>query len=296
LISFSYVKPHGNLIIPYCWLDTDGTADPNAKVDPRYIGVDIGITGLENGRHEKLDFWFTNNTQIPGKRTLPDSMFNVAPESGVKNNDKNPWASPGTAPIHSPCGCGGGNPDGCSKLPDEEYGSCCGQCRGGGGVDDIGGGWAYGLPLENYDFPTPKTTKWKRGEPQEIVWYLGPNHWGGYQVRLCKLPENGKEYLTEECFQKNPLDFHGKYVWVREKNEDEYTKVVAQRTRDGTYPAGSQWTKNPYIPPETREHGYIKDYVMVPFHIEVGQYVLSFRWDCEHTSQIWNMCASVDIE
>ena len=33
------------------------------------------ITGLEDGRKEKLVLWFTNHTQIPGKRTIPDTMF-----------------------------------------------------------------------------------------------------------------------------------------------------------------------------------------------------------------------------
>ena len=85
-------------------------------------------------------------------------------------------------------------------------------------------------------------------------------------------------------------------VWVREKDEDEFTKLNAQRTRNGTYPLGSQWTKNPLIPPETREHGYIKDMVNVPSNIEPGEYVLSFRWDCELSSQVWSMCASIFIE
>ena len=34
------------------------------------------------------------------------------------------------------------------------------------------------------------------------------NHGGGYQYRLCALPEEGEfPELTEECFQKTPLDF-----------------------------------------------------------------------------------------
>ena len=36
------------------------------------------------------------------------------------------------------------------------------------------------------------------------------NHGGGYQYRLCALPPDGGSDLTrvtEECFQKTPLDF-----------------------------------------------------------------------------------------
>ena len=80
-------------------------------------------------------------------------------------------------------------------------------------MDDLGGGWAYGKPLEAYDnLPEPPITIWTRGETEELVWYVGPNHWGGYQVRICKLPENGRKYLTEECFQNTPLDFNGDLV------------------------------------------------------------------------------------
>lgn len=39
------------------------------------INVTFKIVGLEDGRHEKLVLWFTNNTHIPEKQTIPDSLF-----------------------------------------------------------------------------------------------------------------------------------------------------------------------------------------------------------------------------
>ena len=36
------------------------------------------------------------------------------------------------------------------------------------------------------------------------------------------------------------------------------------------------------------------DKVEVPKDLETGDYVLSFRWDCEQTPQIWNTCADVN--
>ena len=39
---FTLVEPHGNLIIPYSWLDTDGKG---MTISPSKIGEDIGITG-----------------------------------------------------------------------------------------------------------------------------------------------------------------------------------------------------------------------------------------------------------
>ena len=41
--AFTFVEPHGNLIIPYSWLDTDGKG---MTISPSKIGVDIGITGI----------------------------------------------------------------------------------------------------------------------------------------------------------------------------------------------------------------------------------------------------------
>lgn len=39
----------------------------------------------------------------------------------------------------------------------------------------------------------------------------------------------------------------------------------------------------------------IIDRVVVPKHLPTGEYMLSFRWDCEQTPQIWTQCADVTI-
>ena len=39
----------------------------------------------------------------------------------------------------------------------------------------------------------------------------------------------------------------------------------------------------------------LMDEVEVPADLEEGEYVLSFRWDCEATPQIWNSCANIKI-
>ena len=54
---------------------------------------------------------------------------------------------------------------------------------------------------------------------------------------------------------------------------------------------GTSYFHNPeFIFPWT-----IMDEVMVPENIEPGDYVLSFRWDCEQTPQVWNACSSIRI-
>merc|ERR1719263_1235309 len=37
------------------------------------------------------------------------------------------------------------------------------------------------------------------------------------------------------------------------------------------------------------------DQLRVPEHLEPGEYVLGFRWDCESSAQIWQSCADVTI-
>jgi len=38
-----------------------------------------------------------------------------------------------------------------------------------------------------------------------------------------------------------------------------------------------------------------RDLVAVPEDLEPGQYVLSYRWDCENTPQVWNSCANINV-
>ena len=139
--------------------------------------------------------------------------------------------------------------------------------------------------------------------------------------------------ITEECFQKTPLKLFGDYQWIQFGKDGSRFMFEANRTTIGTYPKGSQWTKNPipackgpgggvYTNETTKcEHGTqfppplpgiegfgvdfqqvgkpfpysIVDQVQVPQNLIPGDYVLSFRWDCEQTSQVWNTCANIRV-
>ena len=62
-----------------------------------------------------------------------------------------------------------------------------------------------------------------------------------------------------------------------------------------TTPEGSQWT---VINPPRKNDGerwVFGDLVEVPESLEPGEYVLSFRWDCQNTPQIWSACASIEV-
>ena len=89
---------------------------------------------------------------------------------------------------------------------------------------------------------------------------------------------------------RGSLEFEGDKLWFIAQHEDVRQELNATRVIDGTFPAGSQWTEVPVA-----EKGQIIDYVKVPADLERGLYVLSFRWDCKKTPQVWNICANINI-
>ena len=85
-----------------------------------------------------------------------------------------------------------------------------------------------------------------RGSTQEVAWLMDANHGGGYSYRLCKIPPEGRSGLTEECFQQGHLSFAGPESWIQYGyNETTRKYFTANRTTEGTYPPGSEWTKDP---------------------------------------------------
>jgi len=323
LIGITTVLGHGNMVKPTVWWDKEQIGMlPGMQCASGYSIEDLPA-GPGSGSN---CFWFTNDTFIPHSPTLDDSLRTYrdvfVPGFGMVDiSANNPWRSPGSASVFSPCGNAGGNPDGC-PIGSER----------GEGVDCPGGGWSHGPNAEDYAFEDVHVTEWGIGQVVEVAWGILANHGGGYSFRLCKVPDEGMSYLTEECFQQTPLNFVGDLQWVQ-YGTDESTRIefVANRTRMGTYPKGSQWTKNP-IPACYPWGGYyeedgicdelqfpepapglsgfgesvteegkplflfnIVDKVQVPNDLTPGDYVLSFRWDCEQTPQIWSACSSIHI-
>jgi len=315
------VEGHGNMVMPITWFDAGGK---NGMKSGRQCNSG---QWLPKGRPAFSCMWFTNNTQIPGEPTLDESLrtyHNMTVfDMSIDFTRQHPWRSPGAAPVFSPCGVAGGNPNGCPVgAPAKE------------GVDCPGGGFSYGPYAEKFNFSDVQVTEWRAGEIVEAAWGIIANHGGGYSYRLCKVPKEGVSALTEKCFQSTPLDFYGDKQWVQ-YGEDSSTRLefVANRTRTGTTPPGSQWTKNPIPACDRPDGGYysdtddcpegtqfkppadgllgfgevakaagvptfkfsIGDYLKLPADLEPGDYVLSFRWDCEQSPQIWNSCSNINI-
>ena len=79
------------------------------------------------------------------------------------------------------------------------------------------------------------------GSEVEVGWWILAQHGGGYSYRLAP----ASEPLTEKAFQKMPLDFVGPSIlrWGGDKSTQ--LEFNATRITEGTFPKGSQWTKNP---------------------------------------------------
>ena len=105
--------------------------------------------------------------------------------------------------------------------------------------------------------------------------------------------------VTEECFRQGQLNFVGPNQWLLYlKNGDNDIEATFEQplvtTTVGTAPEGSEWAT--YHVPNHNDFPYafgIMDLVQVPESLEPGDYVLSFRWDCQKTPQVWETCANV---
>lgn len=181
------------------------------------------------------DMWFTNGTQIVGRSTINSGVMRTYP--GIEEGAvfaRNPWRAPGTAKVMSPCGWHGGNPIGCPIGDPNSPPEC------------PGGGFPFGNDSLQTVFPDVVTTRWVAGSVVPVAWGIKANHGGGYSYRLCKMPPGGPANLTENCFRQTPLRFVGGYQYVQYGNDTtQRVYFKANRTTKGTYPNGSQWTKNP---------------------------------------------------
>merc|ERR1712004_507659 len=170
-------------------------------------------------------------------------------------------------------------------------GSVCGQeapaGRGKRGTS------SFGTDARFFDFPQMMTTEWEIGSEQEVVWTSRGSHKGGYTYRLCKLPEEGRTGITEECFTNNVLQFANNITMLKsfQDLEKDWESFEQNDLREGTFPEGSVWRPVGKI----MEDAMRKDLVLVPTSLLPGDYVLGWRWDGSGGNQVWVSCSSVRL-
>ena len=234
--------------------------------------------------------WLTNGVEIQGRPTLIDPDLLTTAESIADPLDHKgvatrPWRSPGTAPVASPCG-------------NNQYHS----------------------ELDGLDLPpNPAHTTWRQGEVVTVASSVFINHGGGWQWRLC--PKSAS--VTEACFQEHVLDFADATQTLRFKDGHDVV-IPARHTQDG------KWARNPVpaaLGEESRhnaENGThalqspfavdafefpmpveglissqwdfsVVETVIIPEATAPGEYLLSWRWDCEISRQVWLNCADITV-
>jgi len=249
----------------------------------------------------------TNNN--PLHRTINRDAVAFSEEDWTRFN---PWRAPGNAPVYDPCGRASGGP----------------HVTGGEGVYTT----TKYAKVGDMGSKLPKLDSgvvWKTGSTVETKWSIRANHGGGYQYRLCKAGSN----LTEECFQQMPMPFAGNSKMMVANGT--IVDVNSTFVSEGTLPAGSTWQMVPvpgyvigspkggftccrhwfappcYDPNPVPDRNMLTegqcsgewftnitfyDYLTVPQHLEPGEYILGFRWDCESSAQVWQSCADITIE
>jgi len=286
--------------------DTGCTAYTGLHEDDLYWVEEHTAEGSPPGcaKYTGLDSWYTNFTFVE-ERTIDDKFIDTNTiYSHWVTEQLHPWNSPGAAPTFgNGCGANGGNPfpRGCLGE-DKMYGRCCaGQMDGWGCGGFVGGktaieqyedGFFHGTGEDGVEY-WPRVTYWERGTNQEVFWNSNAYHRGGYAYRVCKVQDLGHftSGITEECFQKGHLKFAGDTTWIMDNGKFVANKTV--KVTEGTTPEGSEWAK--INVPHHGAHWIFKDLIEIPEDIEPGVYVLSFRWDCQNSPQVWNSCANIQI-
>jgi len=277
-------------------------------------GCSIGCPKCDGKERGPLSI-HKNKTDICGlghKATICDPSLRTVNTGAECGSDEDvyyysPWRAPGSAPVFDSCGMAGGSP----KLGGfgAQYRTTTNAKQGDLGSQTLEHGVSGVFP-------------WQAGKQVHVSWSITANHGGGYQYRLC--PEGHD--LTEECFQKMPLDFVGQqgFVWA------DGTTFLFNGTyvTEGTIPKGSKWAMNPVprndtvqtgksFPPRCKEipncgstevnskckcsgmwgpyDMQIVDILQIPKDIKPGPYTLGWRWDCEESTQIWSSCSDVWI-
>jgi len=140
----------------------------------------------------------------------------------------NPWRAPGSAPVADACGLAGGTPWAADVSEAGVYTKTKFAHHGMNGTSL--------KPLDTGVF-------FPIGGRAEVTWQVENNHGGGYSYRLCPADQP----LTEECFQKLPLDFVKDQQGIVFKNGT-VKLIKGNFVTEGTHPEGSMWSTIP-LPP-----------------------------------------------
>jgi hypothetical protein len=130
------------------------------------------------------------------------------------------------------------------------------------------------------------------------------------------MPPNYKEVSGTLLWGNKTIPYHGGKKWIDEvrcgvicAGEDK-NETYSNNTRSAPngqlcegrtqfpepLPFVSGFVVNTTFPERSITSFNIVDLMHVPENLEPGKYLLSWRWDCEQSPQIWQNCADIVIE
>lgn len=238
IIGITHVLSHGSMNIPKSRNEGVGSGPVRGAWPMPACGENdacmwfsqgcyIGCSNCTDNYGYGWDDFGTNDYANPcGSKmtqTLPEQYWTYPTPSGVWAAN-HPWRSPGSAPLLDSCGLSGGSYRDNARAAGD----------GSSTIAHKNGFPGSALP------PLLTKPKWKAGSVTQVSWKVLVNHGGGYIYRLCPVGLN----LTEECFWKHTLKFHGDTSILRWANGTEAT-IPATRVSNGTFPEGSTWSMIP---------------------------------------------------
>jgi hypothetical protein len=123
-------------------------------------------------------------------------------------------------------------------------------------------------------------------------------HGGGIGWRLNPFPNVRRDPCDYNVTEKDGPGHHcdwmhcpgcGAPLYAADESCPDICSKHYPGTPDGRNPTSP--FPNPPGPPSNT----IEDSVVVPADIPAGEYVLGWRWDCDHSSQVWSTCADITI-
>eukprot|EP00656_Telonema_subtile_P056025 TRINITY_DN8857_c0_g1_i1.p1 TRINITY_DN8857_c0_g1~~TRINITY_DN8857_c0_g1_i1.p1 ORF type:complete len:345 (+),score=39.24 TRINITY_DN8857_c0_g1_i1:155-1189(+) len=262
-----------------------------------------------------------NVSSIPMEPTLEHAYrtvnlnFSSGPQDWTRTM---PWRAPGSsAVLGSGCGVAGGgkmwNPNGGWPATGMRLG------------DD---------PLEVLP-KAQNPTLWARGSIVQVAFGIWANHGGGYSYRLCKnhpgqvneecFQRTSLEFAGDTSWLQH---INGSRIPIPRLTTStgtypqgsQWTRIPFPQCADPTdtgakpqYDAGFKDICDHFQFPEPiyNTHGFghdnstrvmdgfhdysVVDKVLIPEELPEGDYLVSWRWDAEQTTQIWQNCADVTI-
>eukprot|EP00747_Dinoflagellata_sp_TGD_P088577 gnl/TRDRNA2_/TRDRNA2_164055_c0_seq1.p1 gnl/TRDRNA2_/TRDRNA2_164055_c0~~gnl/TRDRNA2_/TRDRNA2_164055_c0_seq1.p1 ORF type:complete len:489 (-),score=62.81 gnl/TRDRNA2_/TRDRNA2_164055_c0_seq1:49-1449(-) len=317
LSLLSNTKAHASLKWPPSWYDPKGAIGLRTgfKNDACSAGCGKEEHFFESNFNVLCScMWYEQESLVPAGTVdiLPGYMSTI-PETYKEIEGMAPARAPGRGAISSPCGLMGGllQSDVLKEVESEGYDEHL-------PTDEIKS-QAYGRDARAHAFQDVVTTEWAAGSVVEVGFGMNAQHGGVYSYRLCKHPTS-RLNLTEDCFQQGALAFHGTEQWFQFGAEKARRRnLTASRWVDPE--TNIEWSRLP-IPSCSNHAGYVcdgplfdppygiygyggenmdgfqlnvMDALKLPADLDVGEYVLSFRWDVEDGGQVWLQCANVRI-